>query len=259
MIPLIEEGLADGLVVLRSRLLLEAGFPHAFSTAVGPGDARFDLSRPGQSPMDTPPDRLETNLRRFRDSIDPATVIASPRQVHGTSLTTAGLAETSEADLVTSLDPTRLAAIRTADCVPILMGCRRRGEVVAIHAGWRGIVGNAPTVAIRHLEAAGSTAADLVAAIGPAIGVEAFQVGPEVAEACRAAGLGEAVVDRTPRPHVDLHLAARRLMLNAGLSPGAIDGAPVCTLTDPRFFSHRGDEGRTGRQLSAIRCWQRDA
>jgi YfiH family protein len=198
---------------------------------------------------------LETNLRIFRESIDPHATLAAPRQIHGTAIASTRIAESSEADLVAGQDPDRLAAVRTADCVPILMGCRLRGEVVAIHAGWRGVVADAPGVAVRHLVAAGSQPHDIVAAIGPAIGPDAFEVGPEVAAAFRDAGLAEVVLDRSPRPHVDLHQAATRLLIDAGVDPAAIDGLPICTVADHRFFSHRRDRGRTGRHLSAIRCW----
>jgi YfiH family protein len=256
MSDLIDDLLADGTLVLRSRILLAAGFQHAFSTGLGPEGRRFDLSRPGQSPMETPVDELAANLRRFADAVAVGTTIASPRQVHGVSIAEADVAESTPADLVASTDPTRLAAVRTADCVPILLGCRRRGAVVAVHAGWRGIVGDAPGTAVRHLVSHGSTAADLVAAIGPAIGLDAFEVGPEVAAEFTAAGLGSAVDPRQPKPHVDLHAAARQRLLAAGLAADAIGGASICTAQDPRFFSHRGDRGRTGRHLSAIRCWQ---
>jgi YfiH family protein len=256
MSDLIDDLIADGTLVLRSRLLVAAGFQHAFSTGLGPGGRRFDLSRPGQSPMETPDEELAENLRLFADAVAVGTTIASPRQVHGVSIAEADVAETTPADLVASTDPTRLAAVRTADCVPILLGCRRRGAVVAVHAGWRGVVADAPGAAVGHLIAHGSTTADLVAAIGPAIGLEAFEVGPEVAAEFTAAGLGSAIESRHPKPHVDLHAAVRQRLLAAGLAADAIGGTAICTAEDPRFFSHRGDQGRTGRHLSAIRCWQ---
>jgi len=255
MPSLIHDDLADGTRVLRSALLLDAGFDHAFSTAVGPNGARFDLSRPGASPLDSPPNELTANLRRFAAAIADDAVIASPRQVHGTAIAGADVAEDTEADLVASADPSLLAAVRTADCVPILLACRRHGTVIAVHAGWRGLIANAPAAAVRHLVAGGSTPDDLVAAIGPAIGGDAFEVGPEVAEAFANAGLADTVEPRSPRPHVNLHAAAQRLLRDAGLAADAIDGEPICTASTPGFFSHRRDRGRTGRHLSAIRCW----
>lgn len=257
MPALLEVRLPDGTLILRSPLLAACGFDHAFSTAVGPDDTVFDLSSPGHSPRDTPPETLQSAIDRFVATVAAGTTIATTRQVHGDAVTTADRASDAEADAIASHDPTRLVAVRTADCVPILLGCRRRGVVAAIHAGWRGLVNDVLAAAVRHLVDDGADPADLVAAIGPAIGVEAFEIGPEVAEAFRAAGLASAIHDRTPRPHADLHAAARARLLNAGLSENAIDGSPVCTASDRRFFSHRRDDGRTGRHLSAIRCWRR--
>lgn len=253
MSDLLEVRLPDGTLILRSPLLTACGFDHAFSTAIGPDDAAFDLSSPGHSPLDTPAAELRAALARFVELVAAGTTLATARQVHGDTVTTADRAADAEADAIAGDDPSRLVAIRTADCVPILLGCRRRGAVVAVHAGWRGLVADVPAAAVRHLTAEGSEPTDLVAAIGPAIGVDAFEIGPEVAAAFRTAGLDAAVVDRTPRPHADLHAAARRRLREAGLADEAIDGAPTCTASDARFFSHRRDAGRTGRHLSAIR------
>ncbi len=265
MPPLRPHELSDGTLLLRSSLLDDAGVAHAFSTAVGPGGRPFDLSRPGAGLLGTEPDRLARDLRTFADSITPGCTIAAPRQVHGAAV--APLDETrdrddiedTEADAVAGRHPTRLAGVRTADCVPILIACPRHRTVAAVHAGWRGLVADIPGIAVRHLTTGGSSASELVAAIGPAIGLDAFEVGPEVADACAESGLAETIDLRSPKPHIDLHAAARRRLIDAGIGSASIDGAPICTATDPRFFSHRRDHGRTGRHLSAIHGWHRPA
>lgn len=244
--------LPDGTLLLRSTTLESAGFPHAFSTAIGPDERPFDLSRPGHSPMDTPKPRLEEDLRRFAAAISPEGILASPRQVHGIEIVDACEADGRKADAVRSCDPGLIAAVRTADCVPILLACPRRNEVVAVHAGWRGLVADAPGHAIRGLVERGSKPNELLAAIGPSIGIDAFEIGPEVAEAFNASDLGPALRHGSQRPHADLHFAARRRLLSAGLAPSRIDGEPSCTATSGRFFSHRRDEGLTGRHLAGI-------
>ncbi len=248
---------ADGTLLLRSGLLEELGFQHAFSTSIGPDGEPFDLSSPGNSPLDSDPDHLRRNLATFVGHVAPGTSPATVHQVHGDVVVNIEAASGARADAIASTDPSRLAAIRTADCVPILLACRRRGAVAAIHAGWRGIVSDMPGAAVRHLLEAGSRPEDLVAAIGPAIGIDAFEIGPEVAEAFRAAGLESAVSRRVPRPHADLHHATQRRLIAAGVADIAIDGLPWCTSGDRRLFSHRRDRGRTGRQFAAIRCWHR--
>lgn len=244
--------LPDGTLLLRSTMLESSGFPHAFSTAIGPDERPFDLSRPGHSPMETPKPRLEEDLRRFAAAISSEAILASPRQVHGIEVVAACDADELEADSVRSSDPDLIAAVRTADCVPILVACARRNEVVAVHAGWRGLVADAPGHAIRELVDRGSRPEELLAAIGPAIGVEAFEIGTEVADRFESADLGLAVRVEHSRPHADLHLATRRRLLGAGIPASRIDGDPACTATSRRFFSHRRDEGRTGRHLAGI-------
>lgn len=233
-------------------MLESAGFPHAFSTAIGPDERPFDLSRPGHSPIDTPKPRLEEDLRRFAAAISPEAILTSPRQVHGIEIVEACDADEQEADSVRSDDPDLIAAVRTADCVPVLLACPRRNAVVAVHAGWRGLVADAPGHAIRGLVDRGSRPDELLAAIGPAIGVEVFEIGTEVAEAFNASDLGPALRPGSQRPHADLHFAARRRLLAAGLIPSRIDGKASCTATSRRFFSHRRDKGLTGRHLAGI-------
>lgn len=243
----------DGMMILQSPLLSAAGFDHAFSTAIGDDGRPFDLSSPGNSPLGTPATRLRDDLQRFTSTVAPTVTLVTTRQVHGDVVVDAATAAEAQADAIACDDPGLLVAVRTADCVPILLGCRRRGAVVAIHAGWRGLVADVPAAAVRHLVADGSASDDLVAAIGPAIGVEAFEIGHEVADAFHESGLSAAVHDRIPRPHADLHAAARQRLIDAGLAPDRIDGVECCTAADRRYFSHRRDEGRTGRHLSAIR------
>ena len=116
-------------------------------------------------------------------------ILVSCAGVHGVQ---DGLTSTAEADAVLCDEEDLIAAIRTADCVGILMACPRSGIVAAVHAGWRGILADMPGTAARELaRRTGSSPETLLAAIGPAIGVEAYEVGQEVAEAFTRAGLGE--------------------------------------------------------------------
>ncbi|HMN96869.1 MAG TPA: laccase domain-containing protein [Phycisphaerales bacterium] len=109
----------------------------------------------------------------------------------------------------------------------------------------------APCAARSPLERASS----VVAAIGPCIGPEAFEVGDEVACAFIAAGLGRCVIRRRTggRPRIDLFASVHAQLVACGVDPGAIDGEPFCTASNPQlFFSHRRDRGRTGRMAAVI-------
>ena len=252
MTPLRHARHHDGTVLLRSPLLESNGFPHAFSTAIGPGSAPFDLSRPGDSPLGTPRNTLEHAIRRFVEAVAPGATLATPRQVHGVAVASVDEAEACEADAAWSDLPGRLVGVRTADCVPILIACPTRNEVIAVHAGWRGLVADAPGLAVDHLRSRGSEPVGLVAAIGPAIGIDAFEIGEEVATEFIRAGLEATVERRVPRPHADLHQAARARLVEAGIPDRSIDGIPTCTVAAGGFHSHRRDGGRTGRHLAAI-------
>lgn len=121
----------------------------------------------------------------------------------------------------------------TADCLPVALS--GPGGVAMLHCGWRGLAGG--------IVAAGAAAVGATdAAIGPGIGPCCYEVGPEVLDAF--AGLGEGVA--TGRM-LDLVEVARRLLLAAGVE--RIEAAGLCTSCEPElFFSHRRDDGRTGRQ-----------
>jgi len=147
-------------------------------------------------------------------------------------------------------------AIRTADCIPILLAINDGKIVAAIHAGWRGIIANIiPRGRQELLRLAGSNGTQLLAAIGPCISKPHFEVGPEVlAEFERTFG-ANAPIERTAngKGHVDLPRAAHLQLLACGLSHDQIDTTDRCTFRDAdEFFSHRRDHGMTGRMAALI-------
>jgi hypothetical protein len=180
-------------------------------------------------------------------------VLCQVRQVHGTRVLalTAPARGLEEADGMTTAAPLCLA-VQSADCVGLLLA-DGRGRVAAVHAGWRGTVAGIAQAAVQALMQLGADPAEIRAALGPSIGPCCFEVGEEVA-ARFAALVPEAVLrsDR-PRPHVDLRIANRTLLLRAGLRPGHIDAAPPCTRCQAEhYFSYRRDGARSGQQLAFI-------
>ncbi|MCC6222391.1 MAG: laccase domain-containing protein [Thermoleophilia bacterium] len=135
--------------------------------------------------------------------------------------------------------PGEALLVLTADCLPVAL-CRTEGEpaLAALHAGWRGLLAGILASGVAAL--GGSR---LAAAIGPGIGPCCYAVGDEVAGGYRSA-FGDDVV-RWGR--LDLPLAAERALRAAGV--GRIERVGGCTACDAeRYFSHRRDQGRTGRQ-----------
>ena len=175
------------------------------------------------------------------------------RQVHSARLVEAGQwREGLEADgLAGAGAPVRLA-VKTADCVPLLLYDPRRRAVAAIHAGWRGTVQQIGLAAVRFLaERFGSHPPDLLAALGPAIGGCCYEVGPEVAVQFRDWFPERNGLDR--RAKIDLREALRRQLVAAGVEPARIDVAEQCTCCGgARFHSWRRDGAQAGRMISVI-------
>lgn len=141
--------------------------------------------------------------------------------------------------------------VRTADCVPILIADPVRKVVAAIHAGWRGAARAIAVQVVRALEERfGCEPARLVAALGPAICGDCYEVGPEVAALFDRWGIG--LPAASARARLDLAEICRRQLLEAGLRTEGIAVSRLCTrcLAD-EFFSYRRGE-REGRMLNAI-------
>ena len=181
----------------------------------------------------------------------PGAPVAWVDQVHGAELFCGDQARGHEAalaqaDAVWLSRPGVVAAIRTADCVPILMAAP--GVVCAVHAGWRGTVARIVQRAVDKLvQVSGCAPEQLRAAIGPAISVEAYEVGAEVLQAVAAVAPVERVVRGR---HVDLKATNEHLLRESGVR--SIEVLPQCTAGDPRLFSYRADGPGTGRQTSFI-------
>ena len=146
--------------------------------------------------------------------------------------------------------PGVLLAVRTADCVPILLA--GPGGVAAVHAGWRGTAQGILAKAVGVLGVQlGCEAREIRAAIGPSIGLDAYEVGLEVVEGIeRLVPKDRFVKQKSGAIHVDLKAANRFQLEQAGVQ--AIDVLSDCTHQSPLFFSHRRDGPATGRMASVI-------
>ncbi len=200
----------------------------------------------------------EENVRHNRRRL--GRVLALPaepvwlRQVHGLEVQDVASGP-GEADGGFARRPGIVCAVLTADCLPILLCDRAGTRVAALHAGWRGLANGIVEAGVRALDV---RADELLAWLGPAIGPEAFEVGPEVrARFLQRDGGAEGafVPGEGDRWYADLYDLAHRRLQGAGVS--AVFGGRWCTFTDARrFFSFRRD-GETGRMASLI--WMEDA
>jgi YfiH family protein len=177
------------------------------------------------------------------------------RQIHSSTVVNAnGLRDRErEGDALITDEVGKSIAIRTADCVPILLLDSKTRAIAAVHAGWRGAAAQVVTRTIERMHADFDTnPIDLYAAIGPCIRGCCYEVGPEVAASFDA---GFHACDTTAAGKSKLNLAAanRSQMLAAGLDPARIFDCGLCTTCQSaQFFSYRREPENPGRMVAAI-------
>jgi YfiH family protein len=180
--------------------------------------------------------------------------VATVKQVHSDIVLAADGASGAlgRADALVSATAGPYLAIRTADCVPILIADERRRAVGAIHAGWRGSVARIAGKTVEMMGARfGSRPEDIVAAIGPAICGKCYTVGPEVANLFKKWFPERDDLDGEAA--LDLAETNRRQLVAAGIPPERVYSGAPCTRCHPEeFHSHRRTPGQAGRMLSAV-------
>lgn len=255
----------DGVKVLTATALEAAGFENGFSTRLG-GVSAFpsgDLNLAGFDEDSS--DNIFENRRRFLRAFDGDYALTTAWQVHGDDIKLVGSPEEvretdSKFDALVSDLPGVLIGVKTADCVPVLLGDPVKKAFAAIHAGWRGTVQSIVVKAVEKLKAEyGTDPADLICAIGPAATCKNYEIGQDVIDAFgREFSTGGKLFTPTRAGHalIDLHLANRDQLLSAGVRDEDIYTAPFCTMERPDlFFSYRLEKkryGKTGRLLSVI-------
>lgn len=230
---------------------LEAELPGAraaFSTRIGGTSAApYESLNIGVTTGDDP-ERVLRNRRGLADALglSPEDVLMG-HQVHGSEIRFHDGPQQPRvyADGVPSPDHVDAQAtgraglaplVLTADCLPVAFA--GPGGVAMAHGGWRGLAGG---VLARAAEAVRAEAA----AIGPGIGPCCYQVGQEVLDEFSALeGVAQGRM-------LDLPAVARALLAGEGVD--AVESADLCTSCNPElFYSHRRDEGRTGRQAGLV-------
>ena len=156
--------------------------------------------------------------------------------------------------LMTSLEGLCIG-VSTADCIPVLLYDPVRRAVAAIHAGWRGTVQRIVRHAVHTMaQTYGTRPADIVAQIGPGIGMERFEVGQEVYDAFAQAGFDmDRISRRYDKWHIDLPLCNSMQLAEAGVAQGHIARSAACTFEQHHtYFSARRLGTASGRMLTAI-------
>lgn len=254
---------------------------HGFSTRQG-GVSKLDGKRVlnlGFTEWDAR-DNVKENRRRLQGAVGAQDFkLVSLLQFHSDAIMQFESAPTepARADGSVTKSAGLLLAVQTADCAPILLVDPKNRAVAAVHAGWRGTLARIVEKAIGRMQMQfGSRAADLLAAIGPAIGGCCYEVGTEVAAAfsgqfSNAAEFFDELTGDEPNPlqwlnmmppgHqppakkvlLDLPKANRLQLEAAGIPAGNIFVSDLCTgCRRDLLFSYRKEGAQSGRMMAVI-------
>jgi YfiH family protein len=223
------------------------GYRVAFTTRLGGvSEGAFESLNLGILTEDDP-DRVVENRRRLCEAVGAEADTATMAwQVHGSAVTEArpkGILERTvfdQCDGLWSDRPGQAMALVTADCFPVAIARADGGKpgLCVLHVGWRGLLEG---IVVSGTGALGE--GPLTAAIGPGIGACCYEVGEEVAGPFRERFGDDVVVDG----RLDLGGATEQALRKAGVA--SVVRSSHCTACEPElFFSHRRDQGRTGRQ-----------
>ena len=189
------------------------------------------------------------------------------KQVHGNTVRVlkrgqvpdAASEQRPDGDALVSNEPGLALAVMVADCVPILIVDPVAGAAAAVHAGWRGTCARVLVAAVEAMEREfGTNPADLIAAIGPSVGPDDYEVGESVVEAFEQAGHDEHDLDRWflrsfAKPHLDLWRANGDQLLASGLTADRLYICRLSTVSHPDVFdSYRVDGEKAGRMAGIV-------
>jgi YfiH family protein len=172
--------------------------------------------------------------------------LATVKQIHSsTCLAALGRSGVlGEGDALTENAPGGVVAVKTADCIPILLVDEKRRAVAAVHAGWRGTAGKILERAVAAMAVQyGTVPGDLHAAIGPGIGQCCYEVGPEVMEQFGGQGRG----------YLGLTAENASQLAALGVTRQRIYASNLCTMCrNGEFHSFRRDKDAAGRMYSFV-------
>jgi polyphenol oxidase len=240
-------------VILRPSIFASGPVAAAFTTRHGGfSEAPYASLNLGMSTGDEAEVVLKNRIAVFSSLGFSSSQVAFAGQVHGhrvQQVSSPGLFRQTDG-LVTD-QPGLLLAITAADCAAVLLADVDARIVGACHAGWRGAAAGIVEITLETMTSLGATPSRIAAYVGPCIGSESFEVGPEVAERFRPEVVRHA--DDSDRAYVDLKQDVMLRLLEAGLSRESVEISPHCTVRAVGdFFSHRAEQGRTGRMLGLI-------
>jgi hypothetical protein len=240
---------SDSVITVPAFASARSGVRHFFGTRRHAARLAYEVGAPA------PAQELEGAAR--------SSWMLSVKQVHGTDALVVDRALTSSDrfsggwDALVTDQRGLMVAVRTADCVPVLMHDPKRKIVAAVHAGWRGAVAGIVEKTISVMVSRFGTVPEQVqVSIGPSAGVCCYEVDQTVLDKLPEACADSQLVVRGQRggkAHLDLKLLIREQARSAGVRPDSITTVNLCTIChEDLFFSYRREGKVIGTMVSAI-------
>ncbi|MDK2979212.1 MAG: purine-nucleoside/S-methyl-5-thioadenosine phosphorylase / adenosine deaminase [Bacteroidales bacterium] len=185
--------------------------------------------------------------------------MVSPKQTHskniGVVTSTTEIFPNTDA-LITNI-PGICIFVRTADCVPILLFDPVKKGIAAIHSGWKGTLQEISKHCIGRMQKEyGTQPKDLIAGIGPSIGPEVYEIGPEVIELfVNHFTLNNYItpLKNSDKGLLNLWEINHQILIDSGVPKEQIEVAGMCTYSNPElFYSARRDGVKCGRLATGI-------
>lgn len=206
------------------------------------------------------PKNVTKNIELLQNSItNNQSKIVFPKQTHSKNI---GIVENDQnifpnTDALITNIPGICIAIRTADCVPVLLFDSVQKVVAAIHSGWKGTIQKISQKTIELMQQEfESNPQDIIAGIGPSIGPEVYEVGPEVTNQFTKQFPKNNIlvpIQDSDKSLLNLWEANKQILLDAGVPEKNIEMAELCTYSNPElFYSARRDGVKCGRLASGI-------
>ncbi len=207
----------------------------------------------GLATADAPENVAENRARFWRALGTEANKVASSHQVHGSEVLLINEPGHHEGyDALITNKPGIVLTVTVADCTPVLIYDPKCRAIAAVHAGWRGMVAGIVPAALQKMrEHFGTNPADCLVYVGTCIDEDTFEVGAEVA--VHFADTRKRFNQKAGKYFVDLKRAIADQLTKAGVQEQHIGLSPYATAQNLEdYFSHRAENGATGRMLAVI-------
>jgi YfiH family protein len=236
---------------------------HGFSTRHGCAPPSHENSfNLGDTSWDSP-ERVKENQYRFLSALDlEGAQLATLHQIHSDRVhiisDSAVQWNRPEGDALITRSENVALAVRTADCLPILIADPVNNAIAVVHSGWRGTLSRILTRTIRDLQQAfGSDPKNILVAVGPGIRACCFEVGIDVADLFNNEYPGDKLAvpkqGHAGKFYVNLPGALEVQLRSEGVCADNCYDLGICTCCNTnQFFSYRAQGPESGRSLAVI-------